>query len=124
MRYSITKATSTVAMLRRHGRTPTDDEVLEAYRDLVAAKIERCLLETDERGWPLDGDRAAYLVMLILRRSEEVMCDLQGLCKHNNHLGGEHTRIHRNGGFMETCDNGPLCAAADEEIDCALVATP
>lgn len=52
-------------MLRRHGRTPTDEEVLEAYRELAAAKIEQCLREVDERGLPLDRDRSSYLQGLL-----------------------------------------------------------
>lgn len=71
MRYTLSRATSAVAMLRRHGRVPTDDEIREAYRDLAAAHVEACIAKVDRRGLPLDAERARYLVDLILSHSEE-----------------------------------------------------
>lgn len=65
MRHSVSRATSSIAMLRRHGRIPTDEEVLEAYRELAVAKIEQCLRDVDERGLPLDLERSAYLQKLL-----------------------------------------------------------
>lgn len=59
-------------MLRRHGRTPTDQEVLDAYRSLAAAKIEQCLREVDTRGLPLDAERAEYLSQLLAERTAAI----------------------------------------------------
>lgn len=69
MRHSVSRASSTIAMLHRHGRTPSEEEVLEAYRELVAAKIERCIVEADPRGLPLDEARTSGLVDALLRHS-------------------------------------------------------
>jgi hypothetical protein len=72
LRYSVSQAASSVAMLRRHGRTPSDIEVLDAYRDLATAKIEQCIRELDTRGLPLDAERAEYLKGLLAERTAAV----------------------------------------------------
>lgn len=69
MRYSLSKATSSVAMLRRHGRLPTDDQVKDAYRELVAANIEKCIMEAHPLGLPLDPERGEYLNVLLASRT-------------------------------------------------------
>ncbi len=65
MKHPMGRALSQVGMLRRHGRTPTPEEVTEAYRELAAAKIEKTLSMLDPRGLPLDEERATYLRGLI-----------------------------------------------------------
>lgn len=67
MRHSVSRASSAIAMLHRHGRTPTDGEVLDAYQELVAAKIERCIVEADPRGLPLDAARVSGLMDTLLQ---------------------------------------------------------
>lgn len=65
MRYSITNAASQVARLQRHNRVPTEAEVLDAYRELAAAKVEQCIGSLDTRGLPLDPERSEYLLGLL-----------------------------------------------------------
>lgn len=65
MKHSVSKATSNVAMLYRHGRKPSDTEIREAYRELVAAKIERSIIRSHVLGMPLDATRCSYLIELL-----------------------------------------------------------
>ena len=65
MKYTISAATSIVARLHRHGRVPTDEQVLDAYRELVTANIEKAITQGNARGLPLDATRSAYLRELL-----------------------------------------------------------
>ena len=69
IKHTISAASSIVARLHRHGRTPTEAQVLDAYRELVAANIEKAITQGNARGLPLDAARSAYLRELLSRNT-------------------------------------------------------